>query len=76
MLSAMIGAIISALLSIIMLPDRPRHVAKWQWLVMGAQWILLPLTMIIFGSIPAIESQTRLMLGKYLGFWVTDKQRR
>jgi hypothetical protein len=59
-----------------MLPERPRHIPRWQWFVMGVQWALLPITMIIFGSIPAIEAQTRLMLGKYLGFWVTDKIRR
>jgi len=76
MLSAMVGAIISAWLSMAMLPKRPQHIPRWQWLVMGVQWLLLPITMIIFGSIPAIEAQTRLMLGKYLGFWVTDKHRR
>lgn len=76
MLAAMVGAIVSAWLFMAMLPDRPRHIPRWQWLVMGLQWALLPITMVIFGSIPAIEAQTRLMLGKYLGFWVTDKIRR
>ena len=76
MLAAMVGAIVSAWLFMAMLPARPRHIPRWQWLVMGVQWALLPVTMIIFGSVPAIEAQTRLMLGKYLGFWVTDKIRR
>lgn len=38
------------------------------------QWLLLPITGLIFGSLPGLESQTRLMLGRYLGYHVTEKK--
>ncbi len=38
------------------------------------QWLLLPITGLILGSLPGLESQTRLMLGKYLGYHVTEKK--
>jgi hypothetical protein len=40
------------------------------------QWLLLPLTLIIFGSFPALDAQTRLMFGRYLEFWSTEKFRK
>lgn len=72
---AMGGAFITALLSLTMLPPRPKSVRPTVWLVMIVQWLLLPITFIVFGAIPAIDAQTRLMLGKYLGFNVTKKSR-
>jgi len=38
------------------------------------QWFLLPVVGLIFGALPGLESQTRLMLGKYLGYHVTEKK--
>jgi len=73
MTAAMIGMLVSAILSIFLLPPRPKNFSKWKNLSMIFQWLLLPFTLIIFGAFPALEAQLRLALGKYLGFWVTEK---
>src|SRR3989344_7448153 len=70
---AMIGLISSAVLSVVLLPPRPLHYRRFKYLWMVLQWILFPITTIILGALPGLEAQTRLMLGKYLGFWVTPK---
>ncbi len=72
---ATIGIITSAYLTMIILPQKPPEYGKHKYLIMILQWPLLLITIIIFGAFPAIESQTRLMLGKKfrLGFWVTPK---
>ncbi len=75
---AMLGVFASAVLSLPLLPTRPRTSSRFTSLVMFLQWMLLPFTFVLFGAIPAIESQTRLALGKkhHLGFWVTPKVKR
>ena len=70
---AMSGMIVSAVISMLLLPPRPQGFSKWRNLSMVLQWLLLPVTLVIFGSLPAMESQTRLMIKKPLGFWVTEK---
>jgi hypothetical protein len=72
---AMVGILISAVLSLTLLPRRPEQVKKHTWVVMLFQWALLPITFILFGSFPAIDAQTKLMTGNYLGFNVTKKTR-
>lgn len=72
---AMIGIFVSAMMSLTLLPKRPQQVRRHTWFVMALQWALLPITFIVFGSFPAIDAQTRLMVGKYLGFHVTKKAR-
>ena len=71
----MCGILLSAILSLKLLPPRPKQHRRYKYLIMFFQWALLPVTLILFGSIPAADAQTRLMLGKYLGFAVTPKRR-
>lgn len=73
---AMIGMVVSGVISMLLLPQKPVRYGNFRNLSMILQWTLLPITLIFFGSIPALESQTRLMLKKPLGFWVTDKVRK
>ncbi len=75
MMVAMIGLVISAIISTLLLPKKPKKYGLRKNLAMILQWLILPLSIIIFGAIPSLEAQTRLMLGKYMGFWVTPKSR-
>lgn len=72
---AMFGLVISSIISLSLIPPRPQHASRFRYLVMAVQWIMVPATMIIFSAIPGLDAQTRLMLGRYMGFWVTPKSR-
>lgn len=73
---SLLGMVISAILSTMLLPPIPRGVNFLKRLGVLFQWLLLPVILIIFGSLPALDAQIRLMLGKYMGFWVTEKIRK
>jgi len=73
---AMLGLLTCIIISSLLLTPRPQKYSRWKSLSMIFQWACFPVTFILFGSIPAIEAQTRLMLGKYMGFWVTEKVRK
>lgn len=75
---AMLGLVVSAIISTSLLPPKPAHYGFFKRLSMVAQWVLVPVTVIVFGSVPALEAQTRLMLGSRarLGFWTTPKHRK
>lgn len=77
MTMAMGGLVLSAIISMLLLPKRPGGFRFPHYATMLLQWLILPISIIIFGSIPALESQTRLALdGRWrLGFWVTPKER-
>jgi hypothetical protein len=71
---AMAGLVVTLVISQLMLPPKPKKGLTWSVLL---EWVLspflLPISNIIFSSLPAIESQTRLMTGNYLDFRVTVK---
>jgi hypothetical protein len=73
---AMVGVFVSAGLAATLLPHRPKHIPRYQTVVVALlQWLLLPFTFIIFGAFPAIDAQTRFLLGKNLGFNVSPKRK-
>ena len=56
----------------------PKTKLRYRWLLKlghALEYLMLPFVLIFFSSMPALHAQTRLMLGKYLEFWVTDKKR-
>ena len=73
---AMVGLITSAIISLKLLPPRPSGYPRRRFVAMTLQWILVPFTIIIFGALPALDAQPRLMFGKYMGFWITPKSRK
>lgn len=73
---SLVGMMTSAILSTLLLPKIPKGISKWRRLSVFLQWLFLPITLIVFGSLPALEAQIRLMLGKHMGFWVTEKVRK
>ena len=68
--------IFSMYVNLVLLPKRPKAYSRWKSFSMLWQWLLSPIVSSVFGSMPAIDAQTRLMLGKYMEFWVTPKIRK
>lgn len=73
---SLLGMFVSAGLALTLLPPIPhRYPRPFAYLTIVLQWLLAPVTLILFGSIPAIDAQTRMMLNKPLGFNVTLKRK-
>jgi cellulose synthase/poly-beta-1,6-N-acetylglucosamine synthase-like glycosyltransferase len=70
---AMVGIVVSILVSLLLLPPKPPGYKERHRIMHVLQWALTPVTTILFSSVPAIEAQTRLAFGKYLEFRVTEK---
>jgi hypothetical protein len=71
---ALVGIFVTLFLSLKMLPPKPERYKRRRTVFMMLQWVMLPVTTIAYNSLAALYSQTRLMLGKYIGkFDVTDK---
>jgi cellulose synthase/poly-beta-1,6-N-acetylglucosamine synthase-like glycosyltransferase len=75
MFASMGGLVFSMVLSLRLLPRPPHSTKKTMWIFMLLQWILVPVSLICFSALPAIDATTRLMLGRYLGFNVSQKKR-
>lgn len=65
-LIATFGLFITVFLAFKMLPKRPERYKRHRNIFMLAQWLLMPVVSVLYGSTAAFNAQTRLLLGKYL----------
>ena len=54
-------------------PPRPKDVPKIKSFLIPFEFILMPVVGFIFGALPGLDAHTRLMLGKYIEYRVTEK---
>ena len=73
---SMIGLVSSAYFSILLLPPKPPNYGRFKYFFFALEWLIVPVVMVVFTPLPALDAQTRLMLGKYMGFWPTEKTRK
>lgn len=73
------GIIVAIWVSALLLPEETKQQKRtlWQHALHLYPWALVPFITIIFGALPALHSQTQLMLGKKMeSFVVTVKKRK
>ncbi len=75
MMITMSNLVLSSMVAVSLMPSVPETKKRITRFYHIFQWLLVPLTITIFGAIPALDAQTRLMFGRYMGFWVTPKHR-
>jgi len=54
-------------------PPRPRHFSRLRAALIPLEFILMPIVGFFFTALPGLDAHTRLMLGKYLEYRVTEK---
>lgn len=54
-------------------PQRPNKYNPFSYIMQPLEFALLPVVGFFFGALPGIDAHTRLMLGKYIEYKVTEK---
>lgn len=71
---ALVGLFITIFFAFKMLPPRPARYKRRRNFFMVAQWLLMPVTAVVYSSASSFTSQTALLIGRYFDkFDVTEK---
>lgn len=54
-------------------PPRPKKIRLWRVLLTPFEFVLMPIAGFFFSALPGLDAHTRLMLGKYIEYKVTEK---
>jgi cellulose synthase/poly-beta-1,6-N-acetylglucosamine synthase-like glycosyltransferase len=72
---AILGLMITVFSSVFLLPKRPKTYRRSRNILMIVQWVLMPITAIVYWSAAAYTAQIRLATGHYMGkFDLTEKK--
>lgn len=70
---ALLFLIVMIIIDNIHKPKRPKEFPIWRVLLIPFEFILMPISGFLFGALPGLDAHTRLMLGKYIEYKVTEK---
>jgi len=54
-------------------PKRPENLSVWRSILFPFEFVLMPIAGFFFSALPGLDAHTRLMLGKYIQYKVTEK---
>lgn len=71
-----LALVVTIILSLCLLPKPPRRFRRLNHLLHAGEWLAIPVVATLLSALPALDAQTRLMRGRYMEFWVTEKSRK
>lgn len=70
---ALIFLVVMLIFDYIYKPKRPEKYPLWRALLVPFEFVLMPIAGFFFTALPGLDAHTRLMLGKYIEYRVTEK---
>jgi cellulose synthase/poly-beta-1,6-N-acetylglucosamine synthase-like glycosyltransferase len=70
---ALIFLVVMLIFDNIYKPKRPKEFPLWRALLAPLEFVLMPVAGFFFTALPGLDAHTRLMLGKYIEYRVTEK---
>jgi hypothetical protein len=70
---ALISMIVIFVIDALNRPPAPQKRSVFSYLVQPLEFLLLPIIGFFFSALPGLDAHTRLMLGKYIEYRVTEK---
>ncbi len=67
------GLIVSLWVNAKQMPKKPAPVSRLRAILLPLEFVLMPVAGFFFNALPGIDAHTRLMVGKYLEYRVTEK---
>lgn len=70
-----LGILLCMLISLQMLPPQRGGQRFFKKIQHAFEWFFIPVVIVFLSALPALDAQTRLLLGKNLEFWAAGKRR-